>query len=157
MRSLFLAAPLAVFVLTAAGCSAFGGDDYGDLAPGTFRFSAEGGTYTGTATFYPNRDQPLGTANLVLAGAGQRGMSFTTDRLLDVSAGDRVVTIATLYRTGAGSNYRNSRGVVQIESADGSHIEGRFKIRLEEAGVGGPLPAGDITAEGGFYAVFAED
>ena len=151
-------APLAGLALAAAlaGCSAFGGDDYGDLAPGTFRFSADGETYTGAATFYPNTDRSFDDANLVLAAGDQAAMSFRTDDLLDASAGDKVVTLASLQRSGR-SNYRSSRGIVRVESADGEHIEGRFRIRLEEGGVGGPLPAGDITAEGGFHAVLAEE
>jgi hypothetical protein len=153
-----LAAPLAVLVLTAplAGCSAFGGDDYDDLAPGRFRLTADGRTYSGTALYYPNTDRPLADAAVFLTEEDRTVMSFRADALLNVSAGDRVVTLASFHSPSA-LLYQSREGEIRNTSVELGRIEGQFRLRLEENAIGGPFDAGDITAEGGFHATLADE
>ena len=152
MRLPLLAVPLAALAL--AGCSLFGGDDYGDLAPGTFRFSADGETYTRTAAYHPNTDTDLASASVLLSIAGGGLLQIRNDRLLSAESGSKFEP--TVAFSSNGYLYVGESGSVEVVSVGVDRIEGRFRFRLGETG-SGPIRGSDITAEGGFYALLAED
>jgi hypothetical protein len=143
-----IAIPLlaAVAALTLGGCSLLGlGDDFEDLEPGTFRFRADGRTYTGVATYHPNTDTDLPLAAVILTP--DRGfVEITTDRFLTAYPGDRLEPSATL--DVGGPLYVRESGAVEIISASGDHVEGRFQFRFRGWNTGGIL-----VTEGGFHAL----
>ena len=148
-------APLAALTLAAvlAGCSAFGGDDYGDLAPGTFRFTADGETYTGAALYDPSTELEFDQASVLLLAEGKTLIQITTDGLLTAENGDR---LKPLVLASLSSSYQGRSGEVEILSVGADGIEGRFRFRLRETGPGA-IRAGDVTADGAFRAVLAEE
>lgn len=160
-----LASSLALAALAAgfAGCSLLGlGDDLDDLEPGTFRFRADGQTYTGTATYYPNADRPLAGASVILIAAGGTGgdsgasMVLESDVFLTASSGDRLAP-DVWFTPFEGGSYGRRRGEVVVEGTGGGGVEGRFRFRLSDASIGGPIEGGDITADGAFRATLGEN
>ena len=148
-------AALAALTLAAAfaGCSVFGGDDYGDLAPGTFRFTADGETYTGTALYDPSTDLQFDRAAVFLTTERRQVMQISSDALLTAEAGDR---FEPLVLASLGSSYQSRSGEVEVVRVGADHVEGRFRFRLRGTG-SGPIQQGDIAAEGAFHAALAVD
>lgn len=140
----------AIAVAALGGCSLLeSSDDLDDLAPGTFVFRAHG-RYTGQATYHRNTDTELAVASISLAPTGGGLLQVRSDAFLTADAGDRIEPHATLMVDGP--FYIRESGVVEIVSAGGDHITGRFRFRFRESGPG-PWPGSDISAEGVFRAL----
>ncbi len=143
-----LACALLLLAALLSGCGLFG-EDFDDLAPGTFRMKADGEVLTGTATFYPNTDLQFSGAQVIMEASGGARLGMGSDELLTTEAGDRIIPSAT-YRPAGGGTYVHEEGTVRITYADSTRIEGTFRFRMEDDG--GPLSVLEITVEGGFNA-----
>lgn len=140
----------------ATGCDVLGlGDDYDDLTPGTFRFHADGETYTGTATYRPRLESGLSEAAVYLVPDEGPFLFIGSDTFLTAEAGDRIEPDQVQFRP-PGAAFGYVSGEVTITSASADHIEGQFDVRLEDNSIG-PVTSGDISAEGGFYAQLEEN
>lgn len=147
-------AVVTLVLLALAGCDVFGGgDDYSDLQPGTFRFTADGRTYEGAALYDPSEDLQFDQAAVFLTSSQMQVMQISSDAFLTASVGDR---IEPLVLASVGGAYQGRSGDVEILSTDGGGLEGRFRFTLKKSG-SGPIQGRDITAEGAFRAVLAEE
>jgi hypothetical protein len=146
---------ITVGALAFAGCSLSGSDGgFEDLEPGTFRFSADGRIYTGTAAYYPFTDTDLEVATVSLTtDTGFTRLTLRSDDFLNAVPGDLLAPDATLL---IDAFYVSDNGSVDIISVGRDHIHGRFQFRFHESGPG-PSPGGDIAAGGGFYALLTQD
>lgn len=148
-----------------SSCSLFGGEDSGgedfdDLAPGTFRMEADGEDYAGTASYF--RDRFIGEGDSatalepVLSLETERGdlMSMKGDALLNAEAGGDL-DIHASFRPASGGVFTRRGGSVRIAYADSTRIEGTFRFRMEDIAMG-CLGCRTITVEGGFNATVEE-
>ena len=135
------------------GCDSFD-DDYGDLAPGTFRFRAGKTTFVGTARFYPNTDRPLAAAAIILTPPNGPEMQFKADAFIGAKRGSRIEP--GIQFNPEGSVYDRQSGDVEITRVEAGNIAGRFRFRFKDVSIG-PGAGGSITAEGGFNATLVPD
>lgn len=133
-----------------AGCSLFG-DDYSDLEPGTFRLSADGREYSGSASYEPRTEFQFDQATVFLVSGGTTVLQISQDAFLTAQAGDHFEPLAFFQ-----GNYQHRSGDVEIVSVTPTSIEGRFRFRMRETG-NGPVRGSDITAAGGFHALLADE
>jgi hypothetical protein len=135
------------------GCGLFGEEDFGGLAPGTFRMEADGGSLEGVAAFYPNIDLEFSDAQVIMEDSRGSRLGIGSNDLLTAEAGDRITPSAT-YRPAEGGTYLHDAGIVLITYADSMRVEGTFRFEMIDRG--GPLAVRELTVEGGFNATVKE-
>ena len=132
------------------GCSLVGSESYDDLAPGTFRLSADDREFEGVAVYHRLENRPLARASVSLFDDGDQVMQIRTDAFLTAEVGETINAFAYF-----GGTYQSESGEVEITAVGPDVIEGRFRFRLRDAG-NGPIEGSKITARGGFRAVLGE-
>ena len=137
-----------------SGCSLFG-EDYTDLAPGTFRMKADGKEFNGDATYHPNFDSEFSEALIFMKTSSDGELGISSDSFNGASPGDRIEPSSASYRPLAGEVFTRRSGSVEIVYADSSHIEGTFSFRMKDVAMG-CLVCREITVSGGFNATLEE-
>ncbi|MBE2186365.1 MAG: hypothetical protein IAE99_06300 [Rhodothermales bacterium] len=143
-----------VLLLAALGGCDLLGDDYDDLAPGTFRLRADGKVYTGTARFYPTSGFAYNPPVAFLMSRDSTSFLIRSHDLLNATVGSRIEGVARFY-PGAAS-FINIGGSVTITGTPDGGLTGTFRYQMKDIATA-TFNNRVITVEGGFNAVRVAD
>jgi len=143
-----------VLLLAALGGCDLLGDDYDDLAPGTFRFRADGKVYTGTARFYPETGGYTNEPVVHLMSTDSIPFNIYSHDLLNATVGSRIEGEVSFRPRAA--FYGNTAGSVTITGTLDGGRAGTFRYKMVGLAFGA-LRSTRITVEGGFNAVRVAD
>ena len=143
-----------VLLLAALGGCDLLGDDYDDLAPGTFRFRADGKVYTGTARFYPETGGYTNEPVVHLMSTDSIPFNIYSHDLLNPTVGSRIDGYAQF--PAYGYTFHNTSGSFIITDTTGGRRAGTFRYKMVGLAFGA-LRSTRITVEGGFNAVRVAD
>lgn len=135
------------------GCDLLG-DDYDNLAPGTFRFRADGKTYTGSARFYPETGGYTNEPLVHLMSTDSIPFNIYSHDLLKATEGSRIEGDVSFRPRAA--FYSNTAGAVTITGTLDGGLTGTFRYQMRDFATA-TFDNRVITVEGGFNAVRVAD
>lgn len=134
------------------GCDLLG-DDYDNLAPGTFRFRADGKTYTGSARFYPETGGYTNEPLVHLMSTDSIPFNIYSHDLLKATEGSRIEGDVS-FRPGA-AHFVNESGSTTITGTSDGSLSGTFRYNMYNISLASASES--ITVRGGFNAVRVAD